>query len=53
MTNTNNSETVYGINGEKVGVVEEEGGEFVAYNLSDLEVYRGTFLNACRSLQGL
>lgn len=44
--------TVYDINGDKVGVVEHEGDEWVAYNLSDIEVYRGRgFLDACWKLQ--
>jgi hypothetical protein len=49
----NNSETVYGIDGAKVGVVVLEGTDWVAYSLSDLEVYRGPSANiACWTLQG-
>lgn len=48
----NNTENVYGINGEKVGVIVREGGEWVAYNLSDVEAYRGPSHNvACWTLQ--
>jgi hypothetical protein len=41
----NMEETVYGINGEKVGTVVREGSEWAAYNLSDYEVYRGASAN--------
>lgn len=48
-----NDETVYGINGSKVGTLVREGAEWVAYSLSDLEVYRGPCANlACWTLQG-
>lgn len=36
-----NLETVYGVDGSKVGVTVREGSDWVAYNLSDVEVYRG------------
>jgi len=50
----NSAETVYGIDGSKVGVVVKEGSEWVAYNLSDIEVYRGAgFSEACWTLNGL
>lgn len=49
----NNANTVYGIDGGKVGVVVQEGNEWVAYNMSDMEVYRGTSANvAAWTLQG-
>lgn len=38
-------ETVYNIAGEKVGVVVKEGSEFVSYDISDFEVYRGPSAN--------
>lgn len=45
--------TVYGSNGEKVGTIVREGAEWVAYSLSDLEVYRGSSHNlAAWTLQG-
>jgi hypothetical protein len=48
----NTTEAVFGINGEKVGVLVKEGAEWVAYNLSDIEVYRGNCANtACWTLQ--
>lgn len=47
------TESVFGICGEKVGVVVQEGGEWVAYNMSDVEVYRGLgYLEAAWTLQG-
>jgi len=54
MTTThNNTETVSDIHGNKVGVVECDGGEWVAYNLSDIEVYRGpSFTAACDAARG-
>lgn len=49
----NTTETVYGINGDKVGTVVREGSDWVAYSLSDLEVYRGPCANlAAWTLQG-
>jgi hypothetical protein len=48
----NTAETVYGIGGDVVGVLVKEGSEWVAYNLSDIEVYRGDSANqACWVLQ--
>jgi hypothetical protein len=46
------TETVFGEGDSKVGVVVREGQEWAAYNLSDIEVYRGTsYLLACWTLQ--
>ena len=47
------TQTVYGLDGEKAGVLVREGAEWVTYNLSDVEVYRGqSALQACWTLQG-
>ncbi len=48
-----NNEAVYGIDGSKVGTLVQEGADWVAYSLSDIEVYRGPSANiACWTLQG-
>lgn len=48
----NHEETVYGISGEKVGMLVREGADWVAYNMSDFEVYRGPSASiACWTLQ--
>jgi hypothetical protein len=51
--NSAEQHTVYGFDGSKVGVVVKEGSDWAAYNLSDIEVYRGPWYTvACHTLQG-
>lgn len=53
MNNENNGgDKVFGFNGEFVGTVVREGGEWVAYGLNDIEQYRGPhYMAACDSLR--
>ena len=54
MSTATSTDTIFTYAGDKAGTVVREGADYVAYNMSDMEVYRGPyFLNAAEACRGL